>query len=336
MKGHRDGICLSAGLVALGMIAGYARAQAVRAPAPVVQSAAHQFDSGDYSGAISSLRQYLSQAGNDAEGQFWIGRCFYELQDFTEAITAFERAVQLDSQNSGYHEWLGRAYGMRALQEHSFFLARRVKKEFEEAVRLDPKNAPAHRDLEEYCIEAPWIIGGSTDEAREQADEIRSIDAVQGHLALAEFYDKSLKKPDLAENEYRLILEGDPKRIDAYLESANFFINQKKPDKAQPFIDAAAAQSATDPRLSYYRGVQLVLRNRESAEAEQYLKSYLASTPSRSEWPAHAAAREWLGKLYEAEGRRPQAAEQYRAALQLDPERRDAKAGLERLQKASN
>jgi tetratricopeptide (TPR) repeat protein len=69
------------------------------------------------------------------------------------------------------------------------------------------------------------------------------------------------------------------------------------------------------------------------SEAEKYLKSFLASTPDRSDWPTHAAAREWIGKLYEHMGRRMEAAEQYRAALQLDPSRQDAKANLQRLEK---
>jgi Tfp pilus assembly protein PilF len=37
--------------------------------------------------------------------------------------------------------------------------------------------------------------------------------------------------------------------------------------------------------------------------------------------------------LYEAQGKRTEAAEQYRAALQLDPDSKDAKARLEKLEK---
>jgi tetratricopeptide (TPR) repeat protein len=78
-----------------------------------------------------------------------------------------------------------------------------------------------------------------------------------------------------------------------------------------------------------------VLGNANLAGAEQYLKSYLASTPDRSDWPSHAVAREWLGRLYETQGKRAEAAEQYRAALQLDPKQKEARARLEKLEKAS-
>jgi hypothetical protein len=65
------------------------------------------------------------------------------------------------------------------------------------------------------------------------------------------------------------------------------------------------------------------------------LKSYIAGTPERSDWPPHAAAREWLGRLYESQGKRAEAAEQYRASLQLDPGRKEASARLHQLEKAS-
>ena len=78
-----------------------------------------------------------------------------------------------------------------------------------------------------------------------------------------------------------------------------------------------------------------MLSNKDFPRAEEYLKSYLASTPDRSDWPSHASAREWLGRLYEAQGKRAEAAEQYRAALQLEPGRKEAKARLEKLEKSS-
>ena len=101
-------------------------------------------------------------------------------------------------------------------------------------------------------------------------------------------------------------------------------------------IQAAAQVSPNDPRLAYARGVASVLANNNLADAEKNLKSYLASTPDRSDWPSHAAAREWLGRLYESQGKRSEAAEQYRAALQLDPGNKEAKSRLESLEKSSH
>ena len=273
---------------------------------------------------------------NSAEVQYWLGRNYYELRDYDNAIAAAEKSVTLEANNSVYHQWLGRIYGGKADRDRSFSYARKVKKEFEEAVRLNPENIAARRDLEEYCIEAPWVVGGSKDEGRDQAEAIAKIDPIEGHLARAVYDLDGLKKPDLAEKEYRDVLAAKPTHMEPYFDIITFFIHQSKPADIEATVQAAAQISANDPRLAYARGVSRVLSGTELPRAEEYLKSYLASTPDRSDWPSHAAAREWLGRLYETQGKRAEAAEQYRAALQLDPGRKEAKARLEKLEKGSH
>jgi len=301
-----------------------------------IQSAQRQFNAGNYSGAIKTLQSAVAQDANNAEAQYWLARSYYELRDYDNAITAGEKAVALDSKNSVYHQWLGRIYGGKADRDRSFSYARKVKKEFEEAVRLNPSNIAARRDLEEYCIEAPFIVGGSKDEARSQVEAIAALDPVQGHMARAMYELNASKKPDLAEKEYREVLNANPRDMDAYFDVIMFFIHQNKPADVETTIQAATQMNPNDTRLAYARGVSRVLSGTDLPRAEQYLKSYLASTPDRSDWPSHAGAREWLGRLYEAEGKRAEAAEQYRAALQLDPGRKEAKSRLQKLEKESH
>lgn len=301
----------------------------------LILTAQRQFNQGNYSSAISTLQSAITQSPSSAEAHYWMGRSYYEIHDYDNAIARAEKSVELDAKNSVYHMWLGRAYGGKADRERSFFLAKKVKKEFEDAVRLNTSNIQARRDLEEFCLDAPWIVGGSKDEAREQVDAIAALDPIEGHLARGVLYLEGMKKPDLAENEYREVLNAKPKQLEPYLEVAAFFQRQNKASEAEGALRAAAQVSSNDPRLGYYRGVTLVLSGAELPRAEEYLKSYLASTPERSDWPPHAAAREWLGRLYETQGKRAEAAEQYRAALQLDPERKEARTRLARLEKAS-
>jgi tetratricopeptide (TPR) repeat protein len=300
-----------------------------------IQSAQHQFNSGNYTAAIKTLQSAATQDPHNAEVQFWLGRCYYELRDYDNAIAAAEKSVELDPKNSVYHQWLGTIYGGKADRDRSFSYARKVKKEFEEAVRLNPSNVEARRDLEQYLMEAPWVVGGNKDEARNQVTAIEGLDPIAGHLARADF-DLESKKPELAEKEYREVLAAKPKRIEPYLDVMTFFIRQNKPADLEAAIQAAAQVAPNDPRLAYYRGVLGVLSGKDIPRAEEYLKSYLASSPDRSDWPSHAAAREWLGRLYEAQGKRAEAAEQYRAALQLDPGRKEAKSRLEKLEKSSS
>lgn len=299
-----------------------------------LQTAQRQFNAGNYSAAITTLQSAVQQSPTSAEAFFWLGRSYYELHDYDNAIAQLEKCTQLDAKNSEYHHWLGIAYGEKADRERSFSLAKKVKKEFEDAVQLNPSNIQARRDLMEYCVDAPWIVGGSKDEARQQIEAIEKLDPIEAHLARAA-YDVADKKPDLAEKEYREVLAARPKRIEAYFEVASFYFRQNRAADAEAAIDAAAQLSPNDPRLAYYRGVERVVSGTDLQHGEEFLKAYLASTPDRSDWPPHAFARDWLGRLYQAEGKRTEAAEQYRAALQLDPTLKDTKARLEQLEKKS-
>ena len=303
------------------------------APAdPAYPTAQHQFDLGAYSAAIATLQGIVLRNKSDAEAYYLLARSYYELHDYNAAISQAEQAIKLEPQNSVFHMWLGRAYGSKADKERSLFTARKVKTEFEAAVRLNPSNLQARRDLMEFYLEAPWIVGGSKDLAMSQVNAIAALDQVEGHLARAEYW-RDAKKLDLVESEYALVMEQKPKTVDPYLEIAGFYSHQNNAPKMRAAIDAAAVVNSSDPRLAYYRGVAGVIAGTNLGEAEQYLKSFLASTPDRSDWPTHAAAREWIGKLYEKMGRRMEAAEQYRAALQLEPDRKEAKANLQRLEK---
>jgi tetratricopeptide (TPR) repeat protein len=323
--------------VATVVFAALASASLVRAAAPdvsaLLSAAQRQFNSGNYTNSVSTLQSAAAQAPFNAEIFYWLGRAYYELRDYDNSAANAEKSVALDPKNSLYHLWLGRAYGGKADREHSFFIAKKVKQAFEDAVRLNPSNIEARRDLEEYDLDAPWIVGGSKDEARAQVDAIAALDPVQGHLARAVFLASQSKKPDQAEAEYRQVLAAKPKQIDPYLEVAAFYQRQGNSAGLDAAIAGAAQISSSDPRLTYYRGVSLVISSTNSSEAEEYLKSYIASTPQRSDWPSHGSARDWLGRLYEAQGKRPEAAEQYRAALQLDPDLKDARNRLDRLEK---
>jgi tetratricopeptide (TPR) repeat protein len=306
-----------------------------RADSTAAADGQRKVTAGDYRGAISTLQSAVTQNPSDAAALYWLGRGYYEIRDYDNSSAQLEKAVTLEPKNSLYHDWLGRAYGGKADKERSFFLAKKVKAEFQAAVKLDPSNIDARRDLEQYCIDAPWIAGGSKDEAQAQVDGIAAIDPAEGHIARGVFISEAQKKPADAEGEFRMAIAGKVSRIDTYFEAANFFVAQNKPADVTTAINGAAGVSANDPRIGYYRAVADVLAGSDRANAEKYLKSYLASTPDRSDWPSHAAAREWLGRLYEEQGNSAAAAEQYRASLQLDPARKETRDRLNKLAKGS-
>lgn len=298
-----------------------------------LESARRQFDAGQYEQAAAMLRAAIEKYPQDAALYHWLARCHFELRNYDQAIAHAKRSVALDPQNSEYHLLLGRAYGRKAEQAgwfSGFSLARKTRHEFEEAVRLDPRNFPAQRDLIEFYLRAPGIVGGGEDKARQQIEALAAVDAVEGHMARGVYW-VDRKKPDQAEEEYRQVLAAKPRRVDPYLAAADFYVKRSDASHLEEVIEAAKRMDPSDRRLGYYCGVVRVLAGNHLDEAEQYLKAYLATVPLRSDFPPHADAHEWLGRLYEHEGKCQAAAEEYREALELDPRSKSAREAARRV-----
>ena len=297
--------------------------------------AQREFNAGRYHRAVDALTDAVAKSPNDAPLHFLLGQCYYELQEYTRAATSFERSVQLLPNQSEYHDWLGKAYGRKA--EEVIFLsaigwARKTHKEFETAVRLDPSNFQAQRDLIRFEMNAPAIVSGGDDHALKHIGDLEKIDALQGQLARAEFFATKKRFAD-ADAVFAKVLESNTDRIGVYLEAADYYRDRQNAEKMSESVAAAERIDSDDRRLKFYRGVLLVLKKDNPAEAESLLKSYLATAPDNSDLPPHSFALEWLGKLHEGQSRFSEAAEDYRAALALDPHNKPVEEAWKRVQK---
>ena len=123
--------------------------------------------------------------------------------------------------------------------------------------------------------------------------------------------------------------------MEPYLEVAGFFQEQNKPADLQAAIEAAAQVKCERSPPDVFSGRRSGVVGRGFPPRGGVFKVLSSEHPDRSDWPSHAAAREWLGRLYEAQGKPAEAAEQYRASLQLDPGRSQARSRLQKLEKAS-
>jgi tetratricopeptide (TPR) repeat protein len=319
---------MNALLVICALLAGLGQ----RASDPVAVARA-QFDRGEYRAAITTLSTAIDADARDAALWHWRSRCYLELRDYDRAIADGERAVTEQPRDSEYRRWLGRAYGAAAEQQRSFSMARKVRGAFEEAVRLDPSNLPARRDLMEFYVEAPWIVGGDKRKALEQVDAISRADAIAGHLARAIFWLRTNRR-DQAEAEYQRVLDARPDHIEPYLEIANYDKSHGDAGRFASVVDQAARVAPSDARLTYYRGVALVLSNGNLTEAERLLRVYLATAPRRSDWPSHADAHTWVGRILERHGNLKAALDEYQAALALDADSTNAREAVRRLRQA--
>jgi tetratricopeptide (TPR) repeat protein len=336
-KGGRNILLILAVMLTAALSARPGRALPVSLDA-LPASIAALYSQGSYSQAADALQAAIVQHPKDASLYYWVGRSYFEIRDFNRSISSWERAVALDPGRSEYHDWLGRAYGQKADESsHSnmaaaLSLARRTHHEFETAVRLNAKNVTGQRDLIAFMANAPGNLGGGEDRALEQIHALSGVDPLEGELALADLYAVK-KKFEQAGEEYQKILKSAPGIIDAYLEVADYYRDRAEAEQMRQAVGAAARIAPSDRRLSYYRGVALVLEKKDPDIAEGDLRTYIDTVPDNSELPAHSSAYEWLGKLYENEKKPELAAEQYKAALTLDPQNKALRGTLKRLQK---
>jgi tetratricopeptide (TPR) repeat protein len=288
-----------------------------------IDEARQQFEAGRYADVVDTL----GASPSSAAALMWRGRAQLELSDFAAAVATLERAVALTPDDSEAHRWLGHAYGEQADRARSWSLARRVRRQFEEAVRLDPTNIAAHRDLLEFHLNAPAIVGGREDRARRELAEIAALDPAAGHLARGAYLEHHGDMAGAA-REYGAVISRST--IDNAFEVADFYERRGDALGLRAAIDAATAIDVADPRALYYRGALEVMTHGDLADAESSLGAYLA-VPSRSNRPSAVQTHEWLGRLYASTGSVEKAVSEYRNVLALAPGRKSAKEALRRL-----
>jgi tetratricopeptide (TPR) repeat protein len=296
----------------------------------IVERARRQFEAGRYLDAIDTLNTSTPSASS-AAALMWLGRAHLELGDYAAAVAALERAVACTPADSESHRWLGRAYGEEADRARSLSLAGRVRREFEEAVRLDSTNIAAHRDLLQFHLDAPWVAGGRDGRARQELAKIAALDPVAGHLARGAYLSHHGDGASAA-GEYRAVLESRTTNIDHVFEVAEFYERRGDAPGLRAAIEAATAINSGDPRALYYRGALDVMTRADLAGAESSLRAYLA-VPPRSDRPSAADTHEWLGRLYERTGSLEKAVVEYRQVLALAARHRSANEALRRLER---
>lgn len=306
-------------------------AMASQPPSSSYASALAQFEVGNYRSASQTLTLAMKSSPDNAASEALLSRCLFEMNDWDGAVARAQDAVKLDPSSTQAHVRLGEALGRKAEAARSFSLAVQARRQFEQAVALAPEDVDARRDLMEFYLQAPWILGGSKAKARKQADAIAQIDPVQGSLARAR-YDETTGNSSAAQAEYRQVLELKPNHVGPYLDVAGAAVASKDISQLTSAVSGAEKVNPTDPRIAYYRGVAHIMEDQRLPQAERDLKSYAAHAPDRHDYPSHASALSWLGTLYERLGKPNLAMIEYEAALQLDPNFPAARKAILRLE----
>jgi tetratricopeptide (TPR) repeat protein len=202
-----------------------------------VTRGARLFERQRYEEAEKVLKKSVAANAADAAGQYYLGRTYFMLCDYEQAITHLERAVNLDKNQSDYYFWLGRAYGEKAQRSGVFKkagLAKKIRAAFEQAVALDSKHVEARAGLGNFYAQAPRFMGGGIDKATEQAKALAALNPLKGGLLNARILEEQ-KKRDRAEATYRELevrYGNSPGAFDLYGEYGKFLLRQGRVDDA--------------------------------------------------------------------------------------------------------
>ncbi len=204
--------------------------------------------------AISRLSSSLAANPGDAKAHHLLCRVYYQEKRWNDAIHECETAVQLAPLDSGYHLWLGRAYGEKADSIHSikaYGLAKKVRDEFERAVQLGSGNVDALSDLGEFYTEAPGIVGGGKKKAEDVAQTLERYEPAQAYQLKGRIAEKD-KNYVFAETEFKAAVESSRQPANAWMELASFYSRRRQWDQMLEALHAgidadAKAASRTGP-----------------------------------------------------------------------------------------
>jgi tetratricopeptide (TPR) repeat protein len=294
---------------------------ALLAPASIAvaqQSTAEKLiEAGHWKRARAIVEPRLREAPHDAEANYLASMIRNAFGDHASPPTLAEKAVRLDPAVARYHRQLAEVQGVMAQHAGIFqqlSLARRFRKEIGIALQLDPRDVQAHRDLIEFYLLAPGLLGGDAQKAGQVVEQIATIDTGEGFLAKARIADFR-KNPAETEAMLRRAAEVRPPLYKAQIALAEFYLRPGRHNedaaegaaKTARNLDsgrvaawsilaalyagrgdwntldallAAAAQAVPDDATPYYRAAEVLhCDGREPARSERYLQVYLGQEP---------------------------------------------------------
>lgn len=235
------------------------------------------YDRTQYDAALKMLLPEAADTGQHGAVQFWIGKNYFMQGEFRKSADFFQKAIELQSSNSEYFHWLGKAYGRLAETSNMFAApsyANKARQNFEKSVLLDQKNIEAVNDLFEYYLDAPGFLGGGLDKAAKLANLIAAVDQSEYHWALATIAEHR-KQFDTAEEHFRRAMDMAPQRIGRVLDLAKFLSKQGKEQESDAIFAMAEKINPNDPRYLWERANSYIRAKRNLDQAKVLLEKYI-------------------------------------------------------------
>ena len=199
-----------------------------------------QWEHGDPSDAIATLREGLSKAGRDPEIEVRLATYLTESGALAEGLPMLERTVQADPGNIDALNALGIAYARAGRSADALDAFARV-------IAADPRNVHAHENIGTVHLGGDMRAAAAAfTRALELSPSSSRAQAGLGVVAL------DAGRRDEAIARWRRAVELDPRNFDALFNLATELLNAGRPAEARPYVDQFVR---TAPRAFYARDI---------------------------------------------------------------------------------
>lgn len=270
-----------------------------------------------------------------AESMELSGDVFGGLKLWDSALVYYENFKKLAPKNAASYFKYGGALGMMALSKNKFsalMYLDDIEASFQKAVSIDPTYVAAHWALIEYYLQVPSIMGGGSDRAMEQADELFKVSPVDGWMARARLAEDDEDFERAEQNYIKANNEGQS--LWTYKGIISFYERQERWDSGFEQLNRAMTKF-DDLSLNYQWAKMSVLSEKYLNEGINYIEQCLGEQVLVPGIPE-----QWIrlryAQLLRKKGQYQRALDQVNKALALEAlfeQAKDEKATLMKLLK---
>ena len=253
-----------------------------------------------------------------------------------DAIPVLKTCTDKLPRSSICHHRLGQLYGVAAMSGGVMSAMKyggKIKDLFAKAVELDPKNFEARRDLMQFYLQAPGLVGGSVAKAQEQAEAHGKVNVMQGKLLELDvkLYKKEWDAAEQIVNQWKATDEDSRGALRSATSSLGFsLLNASEAERARKWVRARSCR-LTRSRAFPFRTGACTAGQQKSGRRHHRFGTRRATGPD-------CRAHYRLGIAYQLKGDKPRATRNLEKFLDVKPPRAgkaadDARQRLELLKR---
>lgn len=229
-------------------------------------------------------------------------KALMEKDDFKAAIKVLKAAVENGEDSFQTHQLLVRAYGSRIDQVGMLKkrgLAIKLRESMERSLALNPDSEEARSDLIGFHIQAPGMVGGNKDKARELIDGHKGLSEAERYVYHARV-SRAEKDTDGALAYLEKSLAADKNSASAYILKTNMQFEQEAYGEAFKTAQSCVHVKPENMSCQYVLGKAAHVGNIETETGITALKTFIAAGGHNEGFTAHAHYR--LGELQARNG----------------------------------